>query len=212
MSERLGTHWETCWQSATHHGCALTRIASLERQLEDAKAQLAEQVDERDRILADWNEIVRVSGSKTHGGAIGHVANLVAQLAERTRERDRARSYCAELASYVCEPIYDDVRNRAGIAADASAAAGDEMSMRWHDVQRAQARAESAERSLEEARKDAERYRWLRGDAGAHSLRWPRWRIENWTGAFWDPLQDVTLDAAIDSAIEAEKGATDVRN
>ena len=66
------------------------RIADLERERDDLKAQLAEQVDERDRILADWNEIVRVSGSKTHGGAIGHVANLVAQLAERTRERDAA--------------------------------------------------------------------------------------------------------------------------
>ena len=152
------------------------RIAALERELEEAQAQHAKDHDDLRRYERNYNDVVT-------------------ELAERTRERDRARSYCAELASYVCEPIYDDVRNRAGIAADASAAAGDEMSMRWHDVQRAQARAESAERSLEEARKDAERYRWLRDTGDA---TWRPFGIREGCSA-------AQADAAIDSAIEAEK-------
>ena len=77
------------------------------------------------------------------------VADLERQLAERTRERDDARTYCAGLASYICEPIYDDVANRCGVQADAQAAAGGAAVERWANADKQRLRAESAERQVE---------------------------------------------------------------
>lgn len=58
------------------------------------------------------------------------------------------------------------------------------------------------ESELEAMRKDAERYRWLRGDCGPASVRWPRWKVEHWTGQ-WNPVQGQGMDAAIDAAMES---------
>ena len=76
------------------------------------------------------------------------VADLERQLAERTRERDDARTYCAGLASYICEPIYDDVANRRGVQADAQAAAGGAAVERWANADKQRLRAESAEQQV----------------------------------------------------------------
>lgn len=57
-----------------------------------------------------------------------------------------------------------------------------------------------------ELRKDAERYRWLRGDPwfpGAH--RWSRWRIEHWSGQAWDPVPNQELDKLVDVYIAHER-------
>ena len=92
-------------------------------------------------------------------GLLDHIASLErqleearAQLAERTRERDEARTYCAGLASYICEPIYDDVANRAGVQADAEAVAGGAAVERWANADKQRVRAESVERQMEKMR------------------------------------------------------------
>jgi hypothetical protein len=46
--------------------------------------------------------------------------------------------------------------------------------------------------------RDAERYKFLRGDVPQGSHRWPRWRVEYWNGQFWSPLSGATLDKQID--------------
>lgn len=75
-------------------------------------------------------------------------------------------------------------------------------------LQGARERAERAEQEAAELRKDAERYRWLRGgsDVPAHSVRWGRWEINHWEGANgWRNLLCSELDAAIDAAMKEEK-------
>ena len=57
---------------------------------------------------------------------------------------------------------------------------------------------------IERLRKDAARYRWLRGDVPSHSLRWGRWEVRYWTGRYWDDMRKDGLDAAIDAAMEVE--------
>lgn len=57
---------------------------------------------------------------------------------------------------------------------------------------------------LEQRDKDAERYRWLRGDAPAESTRWPRWEVRYWDGRGWQNLLRSELDAAIDDALREE--------
>ena len=106
------------------------RIATLERELEVVRAQR----DEHARWRSDLADKL-------------HVAE--AQLAERTKEMDEARTYCAGLASYICEPIYDDVANRCGVQADAQAAAGGAAVERWANADKQRLRAESAERQVE---------------------------------------------------------------
>jgi len=53
---------------------------------------------------------------------------------------------------------------------------------------------------IEGLREDAERYRWLRGEASEHSERWMRWELRRWDGKSWHPLERSSLDAAIDAA------------
>jgi hypothetical protein len=53
---------------------------------------------------------------------------------------------------------------------------------------------------LTTAMKDAERYRFLRGDGGPASVRWPRWEVKHWTGC-WNPVQGEGMDAAIDAVL-----------
>lgn len=50
-------------------------------------------------------------------------------------------------------------------------------------------------------RQDAMRYRFVRADVDLASERWCRWRIERWTGAYWEELTKDGLDAAIDAAL-----------
>jgi hypothetical protein len=51
----------------------------------DADAGLAFEplvsASEHQALLDQWNEIVRASGSRTHGGAVGHVAGMRRTLA-----------------------------------------------------------------------------------------------------------------------------------
>jgi hypothetical protein len=56
-----------------------------------------------------------------------------------------------------------------------------------------------------ELRKDAQRYRWLRGDVQGHSERWPRWELRRWDGKTWHSLERSALDAAIDEVIRKEQ-------
>lgn len=51
-------------------------------------------------------------------------------------------------------------------------------------------------------RKDAERYRWLRGNKPSSS-RWSRWRVEYWNGQ-WNLMQGSGMDAAIDGAMQGD--------
>ena len=54
--------------------------------------------------------------------------------------------------------------------------------------------------------RDAARYRWLRGDGGPTSVRWPRWMVQHWTG-HWNPVQGNEMDAAIDAAMRHDQDA-----
>lgn len=52
-------------------------------------------------------------------------------------------------------------------------------------------------KALEEAQRDAERYRWLR--------EWRhRWEVRYWTGTWWDSLTVGGLDMAIDAALKGD--------
>lgn len=60
-----------------------------------------------------------------------------------------------------------------------------------------------AEKEEDEAMKrDARRYRWLRGglDVPSWSERWQRWEVRNWNGRHWNTLFADQVDAAIDAA------------
>lgn len=57
---------------------------------------------------------------------------------------------------------------------------------------------------LNSEQRDAARYRWLRGDAPPGSERWPRWNLQRWDGRCWHSLERTALDAAIDTAMQAE--------
>jgi len=57
----------------------------LLQQLKDAKIEL-------NSVLVDWNAIVSASGSKTHGGAVGHVAQMRAELEAVKAERDELKA------------------------------------------------------------------------------------------------------------------------
>ena len=72
-----------------------------------------------------------------------------------------------------------------------------------HLDEKAKLRAEN-----ERTRKDADRYRFLRGDSGPTSKRWPLWQVQYWTG-FWNPVQGKEMDAAIDAAMGGEGAGRD---
>ena len=56
----------------------------------------------------------------------------------------------------------------------------------------------------EAIKRDAERYRWLRGDSCPdHSSRWTQWEVRCWKAPFWTgDLRRADLDEAIDAAKE----------
>lgn len=118
------------------------------------------------------------------------------RLSERTRERDEARYILAG-------SDYGSLPNDWTLPRVAEARMGDINKLTWQ-VRDTCARAESAERALAEARKDATE---MREAILAYA--------DEYGELFGDdhPLRKVWMRlAAIDSAIEAEKGATDVRN
>ena len=57
---------------------------------------------------------------------------------------------------------------------------------------------------LAECKRDAERYRWLRGTVPESSSRWARWRLERWISGAWHELRGLHLDTCIDAALAAE--------
>lgn len=57
----------------------------------------------------------------------------------------------------------------------------------------------------EALKKDAERYRWLRGDCAPSSIRWPRFEVKYWTGRWWEDLRLTQMDATIDDAMTKEQ-------
>ena len=57
---------------------------------------------------------------------------------------------------------------------------------------------------LAECKRDAERYRWLRGTVPESSSRWARWRLECWISGAWHELRGLHLDTCIDAALAAE--------
>jgi hypothetical protein len=61
---------------------------------------------------------------------------------------------------------------------------------------------------IERLRKDAERYRWLRGDSCADSSsRWTQWEVRCWRAPAWTAdLRRVDLDAAVDESMKATSG------
>jgi len=65
---------------------------------------------------------------------------------------------------------------------------------------------------LEECKRDAERYRWLRGDAPDHSGRWTQWEVRRWKAPMWtQDLRRDELDAAIDAAMKKEAGKEETK-
>jgi len=57
---------------------------------------------------------------------------------------------------------------------------------------------------LAECKRDAERYRWLRGTVPESSSRWARWRLECWISGAWHELRGLHLDTCIDAALAAK--------
>ena len=59
---------------------------------------------------------------------------------------------------------------------------------------------------VERLRRDATRYRWLRGDSCMdHSARWTQWEVRRWDAPIWtNDLRRADLDAAIDDAMRKE--------
>ncbi len=55
---------------------------------------------------------------------------------------------------------------------------------------------------IERLRANDRRYRWLRGDEGAKSTRYPRWKLEYWDGPNgWQPMSGAELDAKVTAVI-----------
>lgn len=59
---------------------------------------------------------------------------------------------------------------------------------------------------LAAAKRDAERYRWLRGDCPDHSIRWTQWEVRTWLAPQWtSDLRFTHLDVAIDAAMKGDR-------
>jgi hypothetical protein len=75
-----------------------------------------------------------------------------------------ARLFIAETGVRLNNVMYDDPRNREGLAYDCKAVAGDEVNMRYLDVKWQTDRAIKAERERDACRADAERFVWWFSD------------------------------------------------
>lgn len=71
-----------------------------------------------------------------------------------------------------------------------------------------QVEVERLRAELAESKRDAARYRWLRGDSCVdHSVRWTQWEVRRWNAPSWtNDLRRADLDAAIDAAMRKEGG------
>ena len=60
---------------------------------------------------------------------------------------------------------------------------------------------------VDRLRRDAERYRWLRGgpDVPSYSSRWPRWEVRYWDGRYWQTMFAEHLDEVIDAAMKEQE-------
>jgi hypothetical protein len=54
-----------------------------------AEADLTAAREELANVLEDWNALVKASGSRTNGGAVGHVAAIVRDLVAARKEIER---------------------------------------------------------------------------------------------------------------------------
>ncbi len=53
--------------------------------------------EELDAVLADWNSLVKASGSRTNGGAVGHVAEMKRNLAASSSREAELRDALREI-------------------------------------------------------------------------------------------------------------------
>ena len=115
------------------------------------------------------------------------VASMLVGMAALLREQQAEIEKCMRLIKTQADGL------------DVAAATMREMEdyIEYLDVQNHRLRCD-AETDL----RDAERYRWLRGDlCEDHSHRWTQWEVRCWKAPRWtDDLRREDLDAAIDLA------------
>lgn len=125
---------------------------------------------------------------------------LIRDLAARVRELEVERMTRGNVMGRIAAAVFGDQNNRTDeecVAAIAELGYG---------LTGARLRAERAEAERDALKEDAERYRWLRGYAHAHSERWSRWNLQRWDGRSWHSLERNALDAAIDAARKEGEG------
>lgn len=75
-----------------------------------------------------------------------------------------------------------------------------------HELREAADEIERLRAELAAAKRDAERYRWLRGDCPDHSIRWAQWEVRTWLAPQWtSDLRFTHLDVAIDAAMKGDR-------
>ncbi len=70
--------WRSCESAERHWTAIRDKMRFRLQSFADSRVKeaLADQAEELRLVLSDWNELVKASGSRTHGGAIGHVSQL----------------------------------------------------------------------------------------------------------------------------------------
>lgn len=135
---------------------------------------------------------------------VGHGSQRVA----RVNNREVVPPDACELAHEIV-----DARYIAAASPDRIARLLAEVERLRGALAKANAQAEHFEREwylrgdeVERLRRDATRYRWLRGDSCmAHSARWTQWEVRRWDAPIWtNDLRRADLDAAIDDAMRKE--------
>lgn len=134
----------------------------------------------RDALAEAGHELSNANGNLT----LNALKELVAERDALKVDAERLRAERDELARQF-EPMGEPT-------------SPDELIARLH--------AECAED--EAIKRDAQRYRWLRGDlCPDHSVRWTQWEVRCWKAPSWTgDLRRADLDDAIDAAIDAARG------